>query len=83
MSLGFHKNDYKIIIDDEDIEDDNFEDSMEMNYSDIIEQEDLALDILFFLQDSADKQNIPLFDKCNLTNMIDFLSYYDSSFKEN
>ena len=80
-NIGFHKNDYKILTSDVVFEEDDIlEEDSEIPYSEVLEKEDFALDILFYLRDKPEAISIPIFDKLNLRDVSLFLSRYDSSF---
>jgi hypothetical protein len=80
-NIGFHKNDYKILTSDVVFEEDDIlEEDSEIPYSEVLEKEDFALDILFYLRDQTENMSIPLFDKLNLRDVSLFLSKYDPSF---
>lgn len=80
-NIGFHKNDYKILTSDVVFEEDDIlEEDSEIPYSEVLEKEDFALDILFYLRGQAENMSIPLFDKLNLRDVSLFISKYDSSF---
>lgn len=82
--LGFRKNDYKMIEDQEDdSENENLSEGSQILYSDIVVRQDLAWELFNFLQDRAKELSIPVFDKFYCSwEMYQFLSNFDPSFEE-
>lgn len=79
-TLGFNKNDYRIISTDVIEDDSDPEEIKDISYSETLEREDFVFELLEFLRDRTENMSVPIFDKCTAYDISLFLARYDSAF---